>query len=172
MVLSGFFPLCVSASAFALALGIGGCAATVEPARSLAKAHVTAESFRATSVQGRTFEAQWWRRFDDPTLARLIESALAANLDIRMAVLRVEEARAGLRATDARLAHCVLDTVLLLAPALIECAFESPRGAPQGAAAAYQSLSELIAAQHPDMARNCDAFVKLFVPLIKMHLPV
>ncbi len=104
MVRSGLFPLCFSVSAFALALGIGGCAATVEPDRSLAKAHVTAESFRATSVQGRTFEAQWWRRFDDPTLARLIESALAANLDIRMAVLRVEEARAGLRATDARLA--------------------------------------------------------------------
>lgn len=36
----------------------------------------------------------WWRRFDDPTLNRLIEAALAQNLDIRMAAARVAEVRA------------------------------------------------------------------------------
>jgi len=37
---------------------------------------------------------QWWRRFDDPTLNRLVEAALAQNLDIRVAAARVAEVRA------------------------------------------------------------------------------
>jgi NodT family efflux transporter outer membrane factor (OMF) lipoprotein len=63
---------------------------------------VTADQFRGASDPGKTFESAWWQRFGDPTLSALIERALAANLDIRVAVLRVEEARAGLRATDSR----------------------------------------------------------------------
>lgn len=35
----------------------------------------------------------WWRGFGDPMLDRLIGEALAANLDLRQAALRVEEAR-------------------------------------------------------------------------------
>jgi len=38
--------------------------------------------------------ARWWRRFGDPTLDRLVESALAQNLDIREAAARVSEVRA------------------------------------------------------------------------------
>jgi len=38
--------------------------------------------------------AQWWRRFDDPTLDRLVETALDQNLDIREAAARVAEVRA------------------------------------------------------------------------------
>ncbi|MGD2128034.1 MAG: efflux transporter outer membrane subunit [Lysobacterales bacterium] len=38
--------------------------------------------------------AQWWRRFDDPTLDRLVETALIQNLDIREAAARVAEVRA------------------------------------------------------------------------------
>jgi len=38
--------------------------------------------------------AQWWQRFDDPTLARLVETALMQNLDIREAAARVAEVRA------------------------------------------------------------------------------
>jgi NodT family efflux transporter outer membrane factor (OMF) lipoprotein len=104
MVNSGFVPLYFSASAFTLVLGIGGCAQTLEPARSLATTHVTGDTFRAATLQGVTFDAPWWQRFGDPVLSGLIQRALAANLDIRVAVLRVEEARAGLRAADARLA--------------------------------------------------------------------
>ena len=37
---------------------------------------------------------QWWRQFNDQQLDRLIEIALAENLDIAIAVARVEEARA------------------------------------------------------------------------------
>jgi len=37
---------------------------------------------------------RWWTSFDDPTLTRLIETALAQNLDVREAGARVAEARA------------------------------------------------------------------------------
>ena len=36
---------------------------------------------------------QWWRAFDDPTLDRLIETALTENLDLREAIARLEELR-------------------------------------------------------------------------------
>ncbi|PHV05722.1 hypothetical protein CSQ96_18520 [Janthinobacterium sp. BJB412] len=39
-------------------------------------------------------ELAWWRTFDDPALAALIQRALAANHDIGIAAARLEEARA------------------------------------------------------------------------------
>jgi outer membrane protein, multidrug efflux system len=36
----------------------------------------------------------WWTSFHDPTLTSLVERSAAANLDVREAVLRIEEARA------------------------------------------------------------------------------
>jgi multidrug efflux system outer membrane protein len=42
-------------------------------------------------------EVQWWRTFDDPALAALIQRALAANHDIGIAAARLEEAKAMLR---------------------------------------------------------------------------
>jgi len=46
-------------------------------------------------------EAQWWKAFNDPVLDGLVTQALAGNLDIRVAVARVDEARALFK--DARL---------------------------------------------------------------------
>ncbi|HEX5640635.1 MAG TPA: efflux transporter outer membrane subunit [Burkholderiaceae bacterium] len=40
---------------------------------------------------------RWWTQFNDPQLTALIEETLAANLDLRIAVARIEEARANLR---------------------------------------------------------------------------
>jgi NodT family efflux transporter outer membrane factor (OMF) lipoprotein len=40
--------------------------------------------------------ADWWRLYDDPVLDGLIQDALAANTDIRVAVARLEKARATL----------------------------------------------------------------------------
>jgi NodT family efflux transporter outer membrane factor (OMF) lipoprotein len=37
--------------------------------------------------------AEWWRGFGDPALTRIIETALAHNVDIAIAATRVEEAR-------------------------------------------------------------------------------
>lgn len=38
--------------------------------------------------------AQWWRRFNDPELDRLVDQAIAGNLDLKMAVQRIEAAKA------------------------------------------------------------------------------
>ena len=42
-------------------------------------------------------EIAWWNSFDDPTLTKLIQQALAANHDIGIAAMRLEEAKALLR---------------------------------------------------------------------------
>ncbi len=42
---------------------------------------------------GEPADPAWWKSFDDPELSSLIARALAANLDARQAVLRIEEAR-------------------------------------------------------------------------------
>jgi len=41
--------------------------------------------------------AQWWKLYDDPVLNGLVADALAANTDIRVAVARLDRARASLR---------------------------------------------------------------------------
>ena len=38
-------------------------------------------------------DPRWWRLFRDPVLTELIETAIAGNLDLQQAVLRVEESR-------------------------------------------------------------------------------
>jgi NodT family efflux transporter outer membrane factor (OMF) lipoprotein len=45
----------------------------------------------------------WWRSFDDPLLASLVERALAQNLDLQQASARVAQARAALRHANADL---------------------------------------------------------------------
>jgi multidrug efflux system outer membrane protein len=39
-------------------------------------------------------DSPWWQVFDDPALQALVREALASNLDLQLAVARVEEARA------------------------------------------------------------------------------
>lgn len=51
------------------------------------------------SFSGQPFEAAWWTAFEDPTLDELERRALAGNLDLRVAVARVREARALFRDT-------------------------------------------------------------------------
>lgn len=50
---------------------------------------------------------QFWQRFDDPALAALIEQALAANHDLRIALANLNEARALLRESRLALAPVV-----------------------------------------------------------------
>ncbi len=76
-----------------LALGLGACAAGPEyqapdtPAPRFANAD--AEHFARTRI-----EAAWWRELGDPVLDDLIERALSADLDVRMAAARLAAARA------------------------------------------------------------------------------
>jgi multidrug efflux system outer membrane protein len=78
-----------------------GCAVGPNYQRPLVK---TPENFRApdplpapqpTSLA----DLQWWDVFKDEKLQELIRAALAANYDLRDAVVRVEAARASLGAT-------------------------------------------------------------------------
>jgi NodT family efflux transporter outer membrane factor (OMF) lipoprotein len=48
-------------------------------------------------------EGEWWRSFGDATLDRLVETALAQNLDIVQAMARIDQARAALRGAGAAL---------------------------------------------------------------------
>lgn len=57
----------------------------------------TGTGWTETGVSGSVSDAdlaRWWRRFEDPTLDRLVETALNQNLDIRGAAARVAEVRA------------------------------------------------------------------------------
>jgi multidrug efflux system outer membrane protein len=45
-------------------------------------------------VAQQPFDPRWWQQFEDPVLDDLVGKALAANHDVRMAVARVDQARA------------------------------------------------------------------------------
>jgi multidrug efflux system outer membrane protein len=49
---------------------------------------------QAAGIAEQPFEAAWWEQFQDPVLDSLIERALADDLDLKIALARVEEARA------------------------------------------------------------------------------
>ena len=48
----------------------------------------------ASPVSSEAVDGMWWRRFDDPLLAELVEAAIAGNKDIEEAGARLREARA------------------------------------------------------------------------------
>ena len=48
----------------------------------------------ATYFDTTPYDPAWWSEFDDPVLDALVRSALAANLDVRAAVARLDQARA------------------------------------------------------------------------------
>jgi multidrug efflux system outer membrane protein len=80
---------------------LAGCAArgaytppTVEPMTSPSLSRGTAGSLTdAGLVVAQPFDPRWWAQFDDPVLDGLVDRALAANHDVRIAVARVEQAR-------------------------------------------------------------------------------
>ena len=77
-----------------LLLGLAGCATAgsnyVPPLAEAPRAYATIP----VGVRDAAVETAWWKLFDDPALDGLIAAALAANLDARLAVARLEEARA------------------------------------------------------------------------------
>ncbi|MBQ1500243.1 MAG: TolC family protein [Sphingomonas sp.] len=88
--------------ATASALALAACAAgpnyvTPTPPQTAAGNFVAANpAVTAAPVQG-----DWWRLYNDPVLDQLVADALAANTDIRVAVARIEKARATLRGAKA-----------------------------------------------------------------------
>lgn len=80
------------------ALLLGGCAVGPDYSAPSVTAQFPA-SFAQTSAglgPGKV-EIEWWRVFDEPALVTLIQQALAANHDIGIAAMRLEEAKAILR---------------------------------------------------------------------------
>lgn len=77
-----------------LLFGFAGCA-TVGPdyVPPLIEAP-GAYAAQPAGIGGTSAETAWWRQFGDPALDGLIAEALAANLDTRLAVARLDEARA------------------------------------------------------------------------------
>ena len=85
------------------ALTLAACAAGPDYARPTlpaassgpflsAKAGVT-----STAPAPNDADPQWWRLYQDPVLDALVQDALAANADVRVAVARIAKARASLR---------------------------------------------------------------------------
>ena len=82
---------------------IAGCSTLPKLSTPPTKDIVDADSFRGASELGSKFNESWWNSFNDPLLSNLINIATKSNLDLRMAVLKVEGARAGITANDSRL---------------------------------------------------------------------
>ena len=81
------------------ALALGGC--LLGPSYTRPPVPVP-ESWRASAEDvGPRADAGWWEFFRDPALAELIRIALEEGKDVRIAVARVEQARAQLGATGA-----------------------------------------------------------------------
>lgn len=92
------------AAAAALALGGTGCAVGPDyqrPASALDPAFIAAGSGAAAAQAAEPDIATFWRGFGDPVLTALVERALAANGDVRVAQARLQEARAALGEADA-----------------------------------------------------------------------
>jgi len=76
-------------------------ACTVGPNHVAPKPPVSAEApflgAGTPQVSAAAPDDTWWRLYDDPVLDGLVTDALAANTDVRVAVARIERARAQLR---------------------------------------------------------------------------
>ncbi|WP_244146476.1 TolC family protein [Paraburkholderia sp. BCC1876] len=97
-----------SASAlFAAAVLLAGCAVGPDyhnPSVSLPAtfAHAPEVASRATAQPGPSLST-WWQGFADPEMNRVIDIALAQNLDLAQAMARVSEVRAGLESARSAL---------------------------------------------------------------------
>jgi outer membrane protein, multidrug efflux system len=87
----------VTVTAFALALS--ACAVGPDYVQPMVPAPAEFERADAELFTSAEAEAEFWHRFGDPMLTRLVNDALAANHDLRIALSRYEQARALLRHT-------------------------------------------------------------------------
>lgn len=88
-----------AAFALFLTLSIAACA-TRRPYVPMQLAPAEVGDIDSTFAVEQPRDLQWWLQFDDPVLAALVERGLAANGDIRVAVARVQQARAAFDDTE------------------------------------------------------------------------
>ena len=89
------------AAPFALAALLGGCTTVGADYAAPRMAAPDAYAARPAGTTPDAGEARWWRSFADPVLDQLIGRALAANLEAKIAVARLDEARALARSAGA-----------------------------------------------------------------------
>jgi len=94
------------AAAVVAAAALAGCATVGPdyhaPASALTQpfGHADALAARPAALPAPALDA-WWNGFDDPELTRIVERALAQNLDLAAALARVDQARAAAAHADA-----------------------------------------------------------------------
>lgn len=102
---------CVALNVMTLA-GLAGCAVGPDykrPDLALPSGYATSVATDAKDGSGASalampsIPADWWRIYNDPQLDDLVASALANNVDLRLAIARIDEARGALRETRAAL---------------------------------------------------------------------
>ena len=81
-------------SVAALAILFGGCSLAPPPETPVAVAAMPEHFAEATEADSAAYDPlRWWESFEDPVLNAVVDTALAANLDLVEAVGRVEEVR-------------------------------------------------------------------------------
>lgn len=85
-----------AASAFAAALLLAGCARLQDPLKAPREGLPASYGGVADSTNAALMD--WRAYYGDPLLIQLLDTAMARNLDLRMALQRMEAARAGARA--------------------------------------------------------------------------
>lgn len=93
--------------AMAAALLLAGCGSMIQPMPSTMAKRTAALAFKSPTLDAAEFDPGWWSSFQDPALSRLIDRALASNLDMRLALERVDQARAGMTAISSRSAPTI-----------------------------------------------------------------
>ncbi len=78
------------------ALVLAGCASVGPDYHAPKEAPVTLQGVDATHQNNGDIQAQWWKQFGDPTLDALIVRAAQGAPDLKIAVARLNQARAAL----------------------------------------------------------------------------
>jgi len=76
-----------------LSSGLAGCSVR-GPYQTPEPTPVVVRNADPALFVAQVYDPRWWRQFDDPVLERLEEEVLRSNHDVRMAVARVDQARA------------------------------------------------------------------------------
>ena len=79
---------------FALLAAMGGCSMAPHLENPIDQ---VPEQFEAAALAARSDQHFWWHGFGDPYLNQLVDSVIARNLDLRMAVTRVAELQSQFR---------------------------------------------------------------------------
>jgi multidrug efflux system outer membrane protein len=91
----------------AVIAALAGCAVGPEYVKPTTPLQPKFAAAQEGPYSGEEAQARFWKEFDDPTLGQLVEDALDANHDLRIALGRLVEARAQRRQTQFDLAPTV-----------------------------------------------------------------